>query len=205
MQSWVVGAEEILSGECFEHNQLQPTADELTKESKLALTNAEVGQLFDGWCVELQKLQTDQTLSQVEQQSLRHFLAITANLRPHLIQCYNLAGMPRTNNEMEGYIRSLKTRYRRVSGRKQWGNYLMRYGRSVAYYEYLSRSGVAEVEMCQLICGVEIQLWRTIRQSDRFEQQDQLKRFRFKRDSQHFLAKLEAEWEATLVGTTLLH
>ncbi len=31
-------------------------------------------------------------------------------------------------NEMEGYIRGLKTRYRRISGRKNWNAYLLRYG-----------------------------------------------------------------------------
>jgi hypothetical protein len=41
--------------------------------------------------------------------------------------------------DMEGYIRSLKTRYRRVSGRKNWNSYLLRYGRCVAYYDWLER------------------------------------------------------------------
>ena len=205
MQSWVLGAEEILSGEYFRHNPVQPITEVSDKENELELSNEQVGQRFDEWCEELRHLQTDPALSIVEQQSLNHFLAITSNLRPHLIQCYTLAGMPRTNNEMEGYIRSLKTRYRRVSGRKNWGSYLLRYGRSVAYYEYLSRAGMAEVEMSGLIGGVELQLWRRIRQSDRAEQQDQLKRFRFKRDSQKFLGKLESRWENRLIGTTLLH
>jgi len=113
--------------------------------------------------------------------------------------------MPRTNNDMEGYIRSLKTRYRRVSGRKNWGSYLLRYGRSVAYYEYLNRAGWSEAEMRKLLEGVEAELWRKMRQNDRLEQQAQLKRFRFKRDSEKYLAELVERWEDSLVGTTLLH
>ncbi len=205
MQSWVLEAEHILSGEYFRHKSKQPEPEMNHKESELELSNEKVAQRFDEWCAELQHLQTDQTLSEVEQQSLSHFLSITSNLRPHLIQCYDLAGMPRTNNDMEGYIRSLKTRYRRVSGRKQWGNYLLRYGRSVAYYEYLSRSGKSEAEMGQLLRAVPTELWRKIRQQDRFLQQDQLKRFRFKRDRAKFLNELTARWEASAAGTTLLH
>ena len=59
--------------------------------------------------------------------------------------------------------------------------------------------------MSKLIAGLEVDLWRNIRQTDRAEQQDQLKRFRFKRDSQKFLGSLVARWDAFLVGTRLLH
>jgi hypothetical protein len=34
---------------------------------------------------------------------------------------------------MEGCIRVIKTRYRRISGRKNWDGYLLRYGRRVTY------------------------------------------------------------------------
>ncbi len=204
MRSWVLQTEEILSGDYFSPNQ--PGSSKVGEQkSKLALSNEQVGQRFDEWCEELEQLQSEPGLSEVEKQSLSHFLAITTNLRPHLIQCYSLAGMPRTNNEMEGYIRSLKTRYRRVSGRKNWGSYLLRYGRSVAYYEYLSRSGCSEAEMRKLLEGVEAQLWRKVRQNDRLEQHAQLKRFRFKRDSEKYLAELVKRWEDSLAGTTLLH
>src|SRR6266852_5654920 len=37
---------------------------------------------------------------------------------------------------MERSIRRLKTRYRRISGRKNWNAYVLRYGRSAAYYEW---------------------------------------------------------------------
>lgn len=206
MQSWVLEAEHLLSGEYFRPNSKQPTTEmNHHKASELELSNQQVGQRFDQWCGELQQLQTDKILSEVAQQSLSHFLSITSNLRPHLIQCYDLTEMPRTNNEMEGYIRSLKTRYRRVSGRKQWGSYLLRYGRSVAYYEYLSRSGLGEAQMGQLLRAVPTELWRKIRQQDRLSQQEQLKRFRFKHDRAKFLNELTARWEAGAAGTTLLH
>jgi len=39
---------------------------------------------------------------------------------PRLFHCDDVAGMPRTNSDLEGFIRSVKTRYRRISGRKNW-------------------------------------------------------------------------------------
>jgi len=74
----------------------------------------------------------DGTFSELEQTCLTEFLQVLTNLRPHLVQCYDRVGFPRTNNDMERSIRGLKTQYRRVSGRKNWNRYLLRYGRSVA-------------------------------------------------------------------------
>jgi hypothetical protein len=58
---------------------------------------------------------------------------VLANLRSHLVECYDRQEFPRTNNDMERSIRALKTQSRRVSGRKNWNGYLLRYGRAVAY------------------------------------------------------------------------
>ena len=60
---------------------------------------------------------TDSRVSATERRCLEHFLHVTDTMRPQLIQCYDLEGLPRTNNDMEGFIRAIKTRYRRISGR----------------------------------------------------------------------------------------
>lgn len=200
MQSWIYEAEEILSGRYFEK-----TNEGRVGQGQAELSDEKVGRVFDAWCEGLRKLQSCGSLGDLEKKSLTHFLAITANLRPHLIQCYSLKGMPRTNNEMEGYIRSLKTRYRRVSGRKNWGSYLLRYGKSAAYYEYLSRNGVNEAEVKNIFNRIEVGLWHKIRQIDRAGRIDQLKRFRFKRDSKSFLEALMGRWDQTVLCTTVLH
>jgi hypothetical protein len=97
------------------------------------VSNATVGARPDAWREELAKQGTDGTLSELEQACLTEFLQVLTNLRPHLVQCYDRQDFPRTNNELERSIRGLKTQYRRVSGRKNWNSYLLRYGRSVAY------------------------------------------------------------------------
>jgi len=37
---------------------------------------------------------------------------------------------------MERTIRAIKMQYRRITGRKNWNKYLLRYGRCVAYQEW---------------------------------------------------------------------
>lgn len=71
-----------------------------------------------------------------EQLRLRHLLKVMTHLRPGLVQCDDLAGFPRTNNDMERTIRAIKMHYRCISGRKNWNSYLLRYGRCVAYQEW---------------------------------------------------------------------
>jgi len=132
MRAWVLAAEHILDGSWAEREE--------------EVTNQQVGQRFDAWYRELQALAQSGMLHDDEQHCLAHFLQVRAHLRPHLIHCYDVAQFPRTNNEMEGYIRAIKTRYRRISGRKNWDAYLLRYGRRVAYYEWWARVGSTSAE-----------------------------------------------------------
>jgi hypothetical protein len=37
---------------------------------------------------------------------------------------------------MEGFIRQIKARYRRISGRKNWNAYLLRHGRNAPFYDW---------------------------------------------------------------------
>src|SRR5947209_15405673 len=91
------------------------------------VSNAVVGSCLDSWRKQMAKHLSDGSLSYQEQQCLTEFLQVLSNLRPYLVQCYDREDFPRTNNEMERSIRGLKTRYRRISGRKNWNAYLLRY------------------------------------------------------------------------------
>ncbi len=80
-----------------------------------------------------------------------------------LVQCYDREGFPRTNNELERSIRALKTRYRRISGRKNWNNYLLRYGRSVAYYEWWQRDATRQQQLVEQASRLDRARWRELR------------------------------------------
>ncbi len=190
MQGWLVNTEQILAG------QWRAPGEQLT--------NAAVGQRFDSWCAHLAHVHATEQLSENERHCLTHFLHITQGLRPHLIQCYDRVDFPRTNNEMEGSIRALKTRYRRVSGRKNWNGYLLRYGRCTAYYDWAAHEYSSPHELEQILAGVEHRCWRAMRAQWRREQSEQLKTYRFRRQRERYLADLEARWAATGAGTRQL-
>lgn len=191
MRGWIIQTEHILAGEW------------ISGEEKLS--NELVASRFDQWCSELEQLRRSDQLSKVEQGCLTHFLKITAKLRPHLIQCYSLEGLPRTNNDMESYIRNLKTRYRRVSGRKNWNSYLLRYGRSVAYYGWLEENQSDGEAFSTMLKRVDHPSFRKMRKQDRQEGQPQLKKLQFNRNPSKYLASLEECWDQTLPGTKQLH
>ena len=180
MHGWVLEAEAILSGSWA-------AAEE-------AVTNAGVALRFDAWVAKLKEEAGGQQLTETEGRCLRHFLQVTASLRPQLIVCYDVEGLPRTNNDMEGFIRALKTRYRRVSGRKNWNRYLLRYGRRVAYYEAQVRSAGGEAGVNGAVGQVTPQQWRSGRAEQRARQEEQLKQYRFRHKRAKFLERLEARW-----------
>jgi hypothetical protein len=47
-----------------------------------------------------------------------HFRKVTRSYRPGLFHCYEVAGLPRTNNELEQFFGSYRYHERRCSGRK---------------------------------------------------------------------------------------
>ena len=182
MHGWVVEAEAILSGSWA-------GAEE-------RVTNVGVALRCAAWVATLKEAASRQKLTETEQRCLSHFLHVTANLRPQLIECYDVVGLPRTNNDMEGFIRAIKTRYRRVSGRKNWNRYLLRYGRRVAYYEAQVRSAGGEAGVNGAVGKVTPKQWRSGRAEQRARQEDQLKQYRFRHKRATFLHGLEERWTA---------
>jgi hypothetical protein len=88
---------------------------------------------------------------------------VLSNLRSHLVQCYDHQAFPRTNNDMERSIRGLKTQYRRVSGRKNWNAYLLRYGRCVAYAAWWEQDAAHRKLLEQRAAQLDRVRWRELR------------------------------------------
>ena len=117
-----------------------------------------------------------------------------SNLRSHLVQCYDREDFPRTNNDMERSIRGLKTQYRRVSGRKNWNAYLLRYGRCVTYAAWWEQDAAHRQHLEQQVGRLNPTRWRELRQQINHVQSEQLIRFRFRHKRQSLLASLETRW-----------
>ena len=174
--------------------------EHLLDESRAAagevVSNATVGSRLDRWREQMATRLSDGTLSEREREYLTEFLQVLSNLRSYLVQCYDREGFPRTNNEMEGSIRRLKTRYRRISGRKNWNAYLLRYGRSVAYYEWWEHDAARRQQLIERASKLDRVRWRGLRHEATIAQHEQLTRFRFRHRCQALLASLEERWAA---------
>jgi len=182
MRQWVLDAEHILDGSWAKSGE--------------CVSNEKVGRRFDRWRKTLARSLSDAKLSPVEQECLEQFLQVLSNLRPYLIQCYDRKEFPRTNNEMERSIRGLKTQYRRISGRKNWNNYLLRYGRSVAYAAWWEQDAAHRQQLEHRAARLDRARWRELRQETKATQGELLKRFRFRHKRQQFLDSLEGRWAA---------
>lgn len=123
MRQWVLEAEYMLDGTWSEQEHAKEKKEQSKKKedkkNRWCVTNEEVGRRFDTWRQDLAQKIREGTENQKACECFEQFLQVLANMRPYLIQCYNLEGFPRTNNETEGSIRRIKARYRRISGREE--------------------------------------------------------------------------------------
>ena len=182
LHSWLLEVEHIL--------------DESRVSAGEVVSNATVGSRLDSWREQMAKHLSDGTLSELERECLTEFLQVLSNLRPHLVQCYDRQDFPRTNNDMERSIRGLKTQYRRVSGRKNWNAYLLRYGRSVAYDEWWEQDAARRQQLIERASKLDRARWRALRRETAVVQHEQLTRFRFRHKRQASLSSLEERWAA---------
>lgn len=182
MRQWVLDAEHLLDGSWAQPGEV--------------VSNETVGRRLDSWRQTLACQLTEGTLWEVEQACLTEFVQVLSNLRPYLVQCYDRKEFPRTNNELERSIRGLKTQYRRISGRKNWNTYLVRYGRSVAYAAWWEQDAAHRQQLEHRAARLDRARWRELRQETKATQGELLKRFRFRHKRQQFLDSLEERWTA---------
>jgi Transposase IS66 family len=182
MHGWLLEVEHLL--------------DESLAQPGEGVSNATVGSRLDAWRAQMAQRLIDGTLSELEQECLTKFLQVLSNLRPYVAQCYDREDFPRTNNDMERSIRSLKTQSRRISGRKNWNAYLLRYGRCVAYVAWWEQDVTHRQQLEQRAVRFDRTRWRELRQETTLAHQEQLTRFRFRHKRQAYLHSLEARWAA---------
>lgn len=181
LHGWLEEVEQILDG-----SQLQAAGTKVN--------NVTVGQALDAWRARMHVHLTDGTLTALQCECLTECIQVLTNLRPYLVQCYDLQGFPRTNNEMERSIRHLKTQYRRVSGRKNWNAYLLRYGSRVAYAIWWEQDEAHHALLQQRAARIDRPRWQEVRRQTRLARREQLTRFRFRHHRLSLLASLEARW-----------
>lgn len=107
-----------------------------------------------------------------------------------LFACYDVAGLPRTNNELETFLRRLKTGQRRITGRKNVHDFIVRYGRFAAFLDDTE----SPPALLSRLSEVPLDAFEQERAQLDLIQELAGKRHRFRHDQPIFLAALETRW-----------
>jgi hypothetical protein len=123
-----------------------------------------------------------------------HFLKVTRSYWPGLFRCYDAAGLPRTNNELEQFFGSYRYHERRCSGRKVAcpGTVVRGSVRLVA----AAATRLRPIEAADLVPSDQA-AWRSLRQGLARRQAVRTLGRRFRRDPVAYLRSLE---EALIKG-----
>ncbi len=119
-------------------------------------------------------------------------MTVLRRLGDGLYHCYDVPGLPRTDNDLEQFYRRVKALERRITGHKRSDRFVVRVG-GVAVYA-TAASQLAERELLQRLAAVPAEVWQGERAKLRAtqERQTQMRRFRLHRAA--YLADLEARW-----------
>ena len=154
-------------------------------------TSASVTQAVDDYLV---GLVTRNTLDLEDQRVVEHINQIFRSFWWGLFTCYAVEGLPRTNNELERFIRQIRMGNRRVSGRKNVHDFILRYG---AYAALIDPAESLE-ELLARMDEVDQEEFLNERKRLNLSLLDEAKIHRFRHHRADYLAELEARWEAAL-------
>jgi len=154
-------------------------------------TSAGVKRAVDRYLIELT---TPSTHDAEDQRVADHINQIFRSFWWGLFTCYDVEGLPRTNNELERFIRQIKMGYRRVSGRKNVHDFIIRYGAYAALVD-------PDESLDELLARMdEVDQEEFLRERKRLNLTllDEVKIHRFRHHRADYLAELEARWEAAV-------
>jgi hypothetical protein len=119
-----------------------------------------------------------------------HFAKVTASYWPGLFRCYDIADLPRTNNELERYFGAARHAERRATGRKGASPALVVRGavRVVALLATRQQSLSADE-----LRPRDLAAWKALRQRTDARHQARRAQARFRRDPAVYLAALEEQ------------
>lgn len=209
MRQWVFDLEHVLDGswaDIAEKEEVNLNSSKISKssrkeqqEKKRQVTNKQVREKYDHWREDIGKNLEDGILSQDEHKQLEDFLKVLDYASPFLINCYDIPDFPRTNNDIERAIRRLKTSYRRMTGRKNWNAYLLRYGRYVAFYEWWGQDQKRWQQLITLAKTIDRNSYKLLRSESKKARNRQINRFRFHHQPEKYLQSLEERWDAVTI------
>jgi hypothetical protein len=137
----------------------------------------------------LTEMRAEQASVGTLQPSVAHFLKVSASYWPGLFHCYDIPGVPRTNNVLEQLFGSVRYHHRRASGRIRASAATVIRGSVRALASTASRLHlVREYELRH----PNLDRWRDLRQSLELRQEARRQQGRFRKNPTAYLATLEA-------------
>jgi hypothetical protein len=173
---WLVDLEQLLDPP-QQHDQPPPTGQHVAQEVDRYLKNLVQQTIADG------NLEDQKVAAHIETKFRNYWWG--------LFHCYDVEGLPRTNNELERFLRRIKMGQRRISGRKNMQDFIIRYGSYVAFIDYPE-------SLADLLRWLE-----RVSQDDFLRERKALdaiflreqKRYRFRHKRIAYLKGLEDHWE----------
>jgi hypothetical protein len=119
-----------------------------------------------------------------------HFLKVTANYSPGVFRCYEVADLPRTNNDLEQLFGAARYHERRTTGRKVASPALVVRGSVRVVAAVATRQ---QPFSAADLCPSDLARWHDLRRELEDRQEARRAQRRFRREPTAYLASLEAQ------------
>jgi hypothetical protein len=119
---------------------------------------------------------------------IQHFLKVTRSYWSGLFHCYEIAGLPRTNNDLEHVFGTHRYHERRTTGRKTGSPALVIRGSVCVVAATATHLRTFSADD---LAAADISEWMTLRQELDKRRHSRVLQRRFRRDPEAYLARLE--------------
>ena len=147
-------------------------------------------QIRETYLAHLSHMQEQKTSLGTLSTALDHFIEITENFAPGLFQCYDVADLPQTNNDLEHCFGVARAHERRATGRRGAIPGVVVRGSVRLMAVVIAQKEDLEAADLQ---PSDYQKWRDLRTHLQYRQEARRKQFRFRKDPATYLAALEAQ------------
>ncbi len=161
-------------------------------EAERHLSGAEVREKVEAYLEQIATALADGDVPEWLRQPVEHLRNVLLRLGDGLYHCYDVPGLPRTDNALEQFYRRVKAGERRITGHRRSDSFVVRVGGFAAYA--IAASSLSETELAKQLAGVAADKWQAERAALRANQERQAKMRRFRLDREAYLADLEARW-----------
>ena len=148
----------------------------------------------------LNHLAQDDGLDETDQAIAHHIVTTFRNRWWGLFVCYDVPGLPATNNKLEGFFGHLKTNQRRITGHKSVNSFVLRYG---AYAAFVDKSE-AKIDLLTRFQQFDRVAYQRERQQLQHILAERKEYHRFCHKLDAVVKELEADWAIAVKTATQL-